>query len=167
MNLKFFLEGEEEAGSTHLKPMLEKYKTLLAADAWFFCDGPVHQSRQQQVLFGVRGVMGLEVTTYGPSRALHSGHYGNWAPNPGMLLTEIIASIRDSDGKILIDNFYDDVVTPTPSESAAARAVPPVDEELRRSLLLGASEARTRRWLSGSWCQHSTCTASRSDRSEA
>ena len=142
VNLKFFLEGEEEAGSTHLKPMLEKYKTLLAADAWFFCDGPVHQSRQQQVLFGVRGVMGLEVTTYGPSRALHSGHYGNWAPNPGMLLTEIIASIRDSDGKILIDNFYDDVVTPTPSEFAAARAVPPVDEELRRSLLLGASEAK-------------------------
>jgi len=142
VNLKFFIEGEEEAGSTHLKPMLQKYKALLAADAWFFCDGPVHQSRQQQVLFGVRGVMGLEATVYGPSRALHSGHYGNWAPNPGMLLTELIASMRDSDGKILIDHFYDDVVAPTASEVAAARAVPPVDDELRRSLLLGASEAK-------------------------
>jgi acetylornithine deacetylase/succinyl-diaminopimelate desuccinylase-like protein len=141
VNLKFFLEGEEEAGSTHLKPLLERYKTLLAADAWMFCDGPVHQSRQMQVLFGVRGVMGVGLTVYGPSRALHSGHYGNWAPNPGMLLTELVASLRDVDGRILIDHFMDDVVPPTPTELAAARAVPPVDEELRRSLLINRTEA--------------------------
>ena len=142
VNLKFFIEGEEEAGSTHLTPLLQKYKTLLAADAWFICDGPVHQSRQQQVLFGVRGTMGLEATIYGPSKALHSGHYGNWAPNPGILLTELIASLRDADGKILVDHFYDDVAAPTASELAAARAVPRVDDELRRSLLLGGSEAK-------------------------
>lgn len=141
VNLKFLLEGEEEAGSTHLKPMLAKHKALLAADAWFICDGPVHQSRQLQVLFGVRGVMGLNATVYGPSRALHSGHYGNWVPNPGMLLTEMIASMRNADGKILIDHFYDDIAAPTASELAAARAVPSVDDDLRRSLLLGASEA--------------------------
>lgn len=142
VNLKFFLEGEEEAGSAHLTPILQKHKALLAADAWFICDGPVHQSRQAQLLFGVRGVMGLNATVYGPSRALHSGHYGNWAPNPGMLITEMIASMRDADGKILIDRFYDDIVPPTPSELVAARAAPKVDEELRRSLLLGASEAK-------------------------
>jgi len=142
VNVKFFFEGEEEAGSPHLKPLLERYKALLAADVWFFGDGPVHQSRQMQVPFGVRGVMGLEATVYGPSRALHSGHYGNWAPNPGMLIVELVASMRDSDGKILIDHFYDDVVPPTPSELAAARAVPPVEDELRRSLLLAGSEAR-------------------------
>ena len=141
VNLKFYLEGEEEAGSTHLKAMLERYKTLLAADAWMFCDGPVHQSRQMQVLFGVRGVMGVGLTVYGPARALHSGHYGNWAPNPGMLLTELVASLRDTDGRILIDHFMDDVVPPTPTEITAARAVPPVDEDLRRSLLLNRTEA--------------------------
>lgn len=141
VNIKIFLEGEEEAGSPHLKAMLERYKPLLAADVWFFGDGPVHQSRQMQILFGVRGVMGLNATVYGPSRALHSGHYGNWAPNPGMLLNEMIASMRDANGKILIDHFYDDVVAPTASEVAAARAVPQVDAELRKSLLLGASEA--------------------------
>jgi acetylornithine deacetylase/succinyl-diaminopimelate desuccinylase-like protein len=81
VNLKFFFEGEEEAGSPHVRTVLERNAELLRADAWLFADGPVHQSRRPQVVFGVRGVMGLEVTTYGPSRALHSGHYGNWAPN--------------------------------------------------------------------------------------
>jgi acetylornithine deacetylase/succinyl-diaminopimelate desuccinylase-like protein len=141
VNLKFFFEGEEEAGSTHLKPVLEQNAALLAADVWLFCDGPVHQSRQMQVVFGARGVMGLEMTIYGPARALHSGHYGNWAPNPGALLADLIASMRDADGRILVAHYLDDVVAPTASERAAVRALPPIDDELRRSLLLGATEA--------------------------
>ncbi len=141
VNVKFFFEGEEEAGSAHLRALLERNKALLAADAWFFCDGPVHASRQLQVVFGVRGVMGLEATVYGPSRALHSGHYGNWAPNPGVLIAELVTSLRDADGRILVDHFYDDVPGPTAAELAAARALPPVEAELKRSLLLGATEA--------------------------
>ncbi len=81
-NLKFFFEGEEEAGSEHAHDMLTRHRDLLAADLWIFGDGPVHQSGRRQVVLGVRGSMGLELTTYGPARALHSGHYGNWAPNP-------------------------------------------------------------------------------------
>ncbi|HEY6391208.1 MAG TPA: hypothetical protein VIX89_08025, partial [Bryobacteraceae bacterium] len=104
-------------------------------------DGPVHQSRKQLLSFGVRGVTGLEITTYGPASALHSGHYGNWAPNPGMLMVELLASLRDSDGRILIDHFMDDVVPPTPTELAAIRALPPVDHALRRRLLIARSEA--------------------------
>ena len=142
VNLKFFFEGEEEAGSENIRPMLDRNRALLAADVWLFCDGPVHQSREAQIVFGVRGVMGLEATVYGPARALHSGHYGNWAPNPGMLLTEFIASLRDSDGRILVNRFHDDVVPPTASELAVVRALPPVEDALRRSLLLGATEAR-------------------------
>ncbi|HLA90046.1 MAG TPA: M20/M25/M40 family metallo-hydrolase [Gemmatimonadaceae bacterium] len=141
VNLKFFFEGEEEAGSEHLRPLLERNARLLAADVWLFCDGPVHQSRKMQVVFGARGVMGLEMTVYGPSRALHSGHYGNWAPNPGALLAELIASMRDGDGNILIERFLDDVVPPTTAERAAVRALPPTDDALRRSLLIGGSEA--------------------------
>ena len=80
VNLKLFFEGEEEAGSGHLEPLLVRNANLLRADAWLFGDGPVHQSRRQQVVFGVRGVTGAEITLYGPSHALHSGHYGNWAP---------------------------------------------------------------------------------------
>lgn len=141
VNLKFFFEGEEEAGSTHLRRMLEKHADLLRADAWVFCDGPVHQSGRQQVVFGARGVMGLELTTYGPARALHSGHYGNWAPNPAALMANLIASMRDDDGKITIANFYDDVRPISAAERTALGAVPPIDTTLRKALTMGATEA--------------------------
>jgi len=141
INLKFFFEGEEEAGSAHLEELLQRNATLLKADAWLFCDGPSHASRQLQVVFGVRGVMGLELTVYGPARALHSGHYGNWAPNPGMLLADLVTSMRDVDGRILVKNFYDDVVPPTAAEMAAVRALPRVDSALKSELLLGGTEA--------------------------
>jgi acetylornithine deacetylase/succinyl-diaminopimelate desuccinylase-like protein len=141
VNLKFFFEGEEEAGSTHLKSMLEKHATLLRADAWVFCDGPVHQSGLQQVVFGARGVMGLELTTYGPSRALHSGHYGNWAPNPAVLMANLIASMRTDDGRITIAGYNDDIRPISAAERAALGAMPRIDTTLRKSLALGATEA--------------------------
>jgi acetylornithine deacetylase/succinyl-diaminopimelate desuccinylase-like protein len=141
VNLKFFFEGEEEAGSTHLRRLLEQHADLLRADAWVFCDGPVHQSGRQQVVFGARGVMGLELTTYGPSRALHSGHYGNWAPNPAVLMASLIASMRDDDGRITIAGFSDDVRPISAAERAALGAVPPIDTTLRRALAMGATEA--------------------------
>jgi acetylornithine deacetylase/succinyl-diaminopimelate desuccinylase-like protein len=74
-NLKFFFEGEEEAGSTHLNEILEKYKSLLQSDLWIICDGPVHQTGKKQIVFGVRGDAHLDLTVYGSKRPLHSGHY--------------------------------------------------------------------------------------------
>ncbi len=91
INLKFFFEGEEEAGSEHLGEMLRRHASLLEADLWLFGDGPVHQSRRPKINFGVRGVMGVDLTVYGPIRPLHSGHYGNWAPNPNVMLAHLIA----------------------------------------------------------------------------
>ena len=140
VNLKFFLEGEEEAGSEHLQAMLETHRELLAADLWLLCDGPVHQTRRPQVYFGVRGVMGVELTLYGPARALHSGHYGNWAPNPAVELAHLVASLRDTDGRILIAGFADDVRPPTAAEREALRSVPPVEDELKAALALGRVE---------------------------
>ena len=141
VNLKFYFEGEEEAGSDHLREALTRHKELLGADVWIFGDGPVHQSRKQQVSFGVRGVMGVELTTYGPARALHSGHYGNWAPNPLVAMSRLIASLRDDDGRILIDGFYDDVQAPTAAERAAIVAAPSADSALRAELQLARTEA--------------------------
>jgi acetylornithine deacetylase/succinyl-diaminopimelate desuccinylase-like protein len=141
VNLKFFFEGEEEAGSSHLRGMLETHADLLRADAWVFCDGPVHQSGRQQVVFGARGVMGLELTTYGPLRALHSGHYGNWAPNPAVLMATLIASMRDDDGRITIAGYSDDVRPISAAERSALGALPMIDTTLRRTLQLGAAEA--------------------------
>jgi acetylornithine deacetylase/succinyl-diaminopimelate desuccinylase-like protein len=141
VNLKLFFEGEEEAGSGHLESILEKNAALLRADAWLFGDGPVHQSRRQQVVFGVRGVTGAEITLYGPSHALHSGHYGNWAPNPVAMLANLIASMRNDDGRILIPHFYDDVTPITPAERRALASIPSVDSAMRAETLLGATEA--------------------------
>jgi len=77
----------------------------LRADAWILCDGPVHQSRRPLLYFGARGVTNVELTVYGPIRALHSGHYGNWAPNPIVTLTHLIDSMRDTEARILIEHF--------------------------------------------------------------
>jgi acetylornithine deacetylase/succinyl-diaminopimelate desuccinylase-like protein len=141
VNLKVFFEGEEEAGSGHLRQILETYASQLASDGWLFCDGPVHQSGRQQLAFGMRGVTGFELTVYGPTRALHSGHYGNWAPNPGVLLANLVASMRDDDGRIKIAGYYDDVRPITPAERRAIAALPPYDATLRKVLGLARTEA--------------------------
>ncbi len=141
VNLKLFFEGEEEAGSGHLESLLTRNAALLHADAWLFGDGPVHQSRRQQVVFGVRGVTGAEITLYGPSHALHSGHYGNWAPNPVTMLANLVASMRNDDGRILIAHWYDDVLPISPVERRALANIPSVDSAMRAETQLGATEA--------------------------
>jgi acetylornithine deacetylase/succinyl-diaminopimelate desuccinylase-like protein len=139
-NIKFFFEGEEEAGSPHLSEILRRYASLLKADLWFICDGPVHQSGRQQVFFGARGVTGLEITVLGAVRELHSGHYGGWAPNPAVMLSHLLASMRDEDGKNKIAGLTDDVPPLTPAEQKAMGATPSVDDALRRELGLRRTE---------------------------
>ena len=141
VNLKVFFEGEEEAGSEHLRQILQTYASTLAGDAWLFCDGPVHPSGREELVFGQRGVTGLELTVYGPTRALHSGHYGNWAPNPAALISNLIASMRDDDGRIKIAGYYDDVRPITPAERKAIAALPEYDATLRKALGLAHTEA--------------------------
>ena len=141
VNLKLFFEGEEEAGSPHLASVLASHRELLRADAWLLCDGPVHQSRRMQVVFGARGVTDVEITVYGPSRSVHSGHYGNWVPNPAVALAHLVSGLRDPDGRIAIAGFYDDVRAVTPAERTALAAVPDVDAAIRQDLALAATEA--------------------------
>lgn len=134
VNLKFFFEGEEEAGSSHLAEILEANRELLKADAWIISDGPVHQSGRKQVVFGVRGVTSVDITVYGAKRPLHSGHYGNWAPNPAMLLSQLLASMKDGDGRVTIKGFYDDVEPLGEVEKRAIAAAPQYDDELKTQL---------------------------------
>ena len=131
VNLKFFFEGEEEAGSPNLERILADNKALFAADIWLFCDGPVHQNRQQQITFGSRGVVGLNLTVYGARRELHSGHYGNWAPNPAMLLAQLLATMKDSTGRVLIKDFYEGIVPLNEAEKRAIAEAPNFDAQLR------------------------------------
>ena len=133
-NIKFFFEGEEEAGSPHLHEVFEKYRALLKSDLWINCDGPVHQSGKKVVSFGVRGDAHVEITVYGPERPLHSGHYGNWAPNPALMLAKLLASMKDDNGRVTIKGFYDDVTPLTKEEKIAIAGIPPVDAQMKDEL---------------------------------
>jgi acetylornithine deacetylase/succinyl-diaminopimelate desuccinylase-like protein len=90
--------------------------------------------------FGVRGMVGMEVTVYGATRALHSGHYGNWAQNPAMMLAELLASMKDEDGRVVVDGFYRTVEPLGAEERAAVQAMPAYDDQLKRELGLARSE---------------------------
>ena len=144
-NIKFVLEGEEEAGSPHLADVLRRYKDLLGSDVWLICDGPVHQSRRQQIVFGARGVTEMALTVYGPAHELHSGHYGNWAPNPAMMLARLLASMKDDDGRVTIEHFYDGIDPLTETEKRAIAEAPEVDRDLMRELALGRTEGGGRK----------------------
>ena len=140
VNLKVIFEGEEEAGSTNLQRTLELHKNLLGADLLITADGPVHQSGRPLVFFGNRGDIGIDVTVYGPVRALHSGHYGNWAPNPAMELSRLLASMKDADGHVLIEGYYDDVAPLGEVEKKALAEMPENDADLQRKLGIAKPE---------------------------
>lgn len=139
-NLKFFFEGEEEAGSTHLNEILEKHKSLLRSDLWVIADGPIHQSGRKQVVFGVRGDTHLDLTVYASKRPLHSGQYGNWAPNPAMMLARLLTTMKDENGRVTINGFYDDVIALSQAERKALEEVPSVDEKMKNELGISAVE---------------------------
>jgi len=140
INLKVVFEGEEEAGSTNLQRTLELHKNLLGADLLITADGPVHQSGRPLVFFGNRGDVGLDVTVYGPVRALHSGHYGNWAPNPAMELSQLLALMKDADGHVLIHGYYDDVIPLSEAEKKALAEMPDNDADLEHELGIAKPE---------------------------
>ncbi|HLK62562.1 MAG TPA: M20/M25/M40 family metallo-hydrolase [Bryobacteraceae bacterium] len=144
-NLKFVFEGEEEAGSPHLASIIAKYKDLLASDVWLICDGPVHQSRRQQIVFGARGITTIDITLYGPNHELHSGHYGNWAPNPAMMLARLLASMKADDGRVTIEHFYDGIEPLSPTETRAVAEAPDVETGLKSELWLGRTEGGGRK----------------------
>lgn len=134
VNLKVILDGEEEAGSPNLERTLLLHRNLLDADVLITGDGPVHQSGRPLVFFGNRGVLGFGITVYGAIRALHSGHYGNWAPNPALELSRLLASMKDETGHVVIPGFYDDVVPLSPVEQKALEAMPDNDTQLAKDL---------------------------------
>ncbi|UCC73770.1 MAG: M20/M25/M40 family metallo-hydrolase [Gemmatimonadota bacterium] len=145
-NLKFIFEGDEEAGSPNLGNVVREYRDLLAADLAIVADGPTDPSGLPTMKFGARGIVSAEITVYGPLRPLHSGHYGNWAPNPAMRLAQLLASMKDpQSGRVLVDGFYDDVVELTELERAAIAAAPNDDADRMHAFAIAEPEAQGRR----------------------
>jgi acetylornithine deacetylase/succinyl-diaminopimelate desuccinylase-like protein len=132
-NIKVILDGEEEAGSPSLVPAIERYRDRFAADLLLIFDGPLHQSDRPTVVFGGRGIMTLDLTVFGARVPLHSGHYGNWAPNPAMQLAQLLASMKDADGRVVVEGFYDGIDF-TPDDQRVLDDVPDDLDDLKRRL---------------------------------
>jgi acetylornithine deacetylase/succinyl-diaminopimelate desuccinylase-like protein len=111
-DIRVILDGEEEAGSPNLAPAIQRYRELLEADLMLIIDGPRHQSDAPTMRFGARGITTLRLITYGPIRPQHSGHFGNWAPNPARRLVHLLASMTDEWGRVTIPGFYDGIEIP-------------------------------------------------------
>ena len=108
-NIKVILDGEEEKSSKPLPKAVRQYRELLEADFLVIADGPMHASGQPTVVYGCRGITTLTLTTYGPIKPQHSGHYGNYAPNPGFQLAQLLASMKDAEGRVSIPGYYDGI----------------------------------------------------------
>ncbi len=149
VNVKFFFEGEEEFGSPHLGELLELHGGRLQSDLWIICDGPRPASGRKSVVFGVRGDVNMELTAYGAKRPLHSGNYGNWAPNPADGLVALLASMKDENGRVKIKGFYDDYVMFSESERIAIKDAAGSDETMLKELGLKSPEVPGRSLLEG------------------
>src|SRR5581483_4302679 len=123
-NVRVVMEGEEEAGSPNLAAAVQKYADRIRGDALLLVDGPRHPSDRPTLNFGARGIMNAVVTVYGAAHDLHSGNYGNWAPNPALQLARLLASMKDDAGRVTIDGFYDDVAPLTAEETQAIADIP-------------------------------------------
>jgi acetylornithine deacetylase/succinyl-diaminopimelate desuccinylase-like protein len=134
INVKLILEGEEEAGSPHLDDFVRSHRDLLACDLVITSDGGIDPSGRPLVSFGVRGMLSLELEARGAAMDLHSGRFGNLAPDPAMQLIDLLASMRGPNGRITIDGFYDDVRAPTQGELELAASVPFDPDEFAKEL---------------------------------
>lgn len=108
-HVKVIVDTEEEMGSPRLPAAVEHHRDLLAADMLVIFDGPPHVSGRPTLTFGARGIATATLTTYGPLAPQHSGHYGNYLPNPVFHLSRLLASAKDAEGRVTIPGWYDGV----------------------------------------------------------
>jgi len=140
-NIKLFFDGEEESSSPNMKTYLEKYHTLFDdITLWLLCDGPVFQTGDPSLKFGGRGVTDMELTVYGASRPLHSGHYGNYVPDPGFMLAQLLASMKDQKGNVTIEGYYDSVEPVSAFEREQLKKVPNIEAYLKDDLEIDFTE---------------------------
>jgi acetylornithine deacetylase/succinyl-diaminopimelate desuccinylase-like protein len=140
INVKVLLDGEEEKGSPTIGEVAKAHRELLRADAILIHDGPMHASNQPTIIFGNRGNTVVQLTVHGPKGNLHSGHYGNYVPNPAQRLAALLASMKDDDGRVTIRGYYDSVKL-TDAERKIMADVPDDEAELRRRLGIAKPEA--------------------------
>ncbi|WP_350287784.1 M20/M25/M40 family metallo-hydrolase [uncultured Croceitalea sp.] len=138
-NLKVILDGEEEKGSKPLPMAIKQYRELLEADFLVINDGPMHSSEKPTVVYGCRGITTLSLTTYGPAKPQHSGHYGNYAPNPGFQLAQLLATMKDTEGRVTIKGYYDGIALDGATQEIL-QSVPDSDAAITQKLQFKSAE---------------------------
>ena len=139
INVKVLLDPEEEMSSPSLAGMIERDRAAFAADALVILDGPQHDSGRSTIVFGNRGITQATLTVFGPRAPLHSGHFGNYAPNPAMRLARLLASMKDDNGRVLVKGYYDGVSLSS-AERASLAAVGDDEAALRKRIGIARAE---------------------------
>jgi acetylornithine deacetylase/succinyl-diaminopimelate desuccinylase-like protein len=134
VNVKFCIEGEEEIGSVHLPALLEQYAEKFRCDVIVISDTPMLGPDKPSVCYGLRGLTGLQVDVKGANSDLHSGLYGGAVQNAIHALVQLLASLRDETGKVLVEGFYDDVLPLSDEERQAIASLNFDEEQLRKEL---------------------------------
>jgi acetylornithine deacetylase/succinyl-diaminopimelate desuccinylase-like protein len=124
VNVKFFLEGQEEIGSPQLPSFIAKHRDLLACDLVLSSDGGQYSEDQPSLMLSAKGLAAVQIDVRGPKGDLHSGLYGGAVPNPIHALVALLASLRSPEGKILVEGFYDSVLPLSDADRAAIAAIP-------------------------------------------
>lgn len=127
VNMKVCIEGEEEVGSPNLYPLLKEHSDRFDADLTVISDSGMVENDQPTILYGVKGLTGLEINVKGPNRDLHSGIYGGSVRNPIQALTHILTTMKDSNEVVTVKGFYDDVEPLAEEERAQIKNLPSED----------------------------------------
>ncbi len=106
VNIKVILDSEEEKGSPSIGKVMQAHRDLLACDGMIIHDGPMHATNRPTLIFGNRGAAKAKITVFGPKAPLHSGHYGNYVPNPALRLASLLGSMKDDSGRVTIPGYY-------------------------------------------------------------
>ncbi len=140
MNVKVLLDSEEEKNSPNMVVVAKANRDLLNADALVINDGPLHESGSPTIMFGNRGNAQARLTVYGPKMPLHSGHYGNYAPNPAERLAALLASMKDGEGRVTVKGYYDGVRL-TDADRKVLAEVPDDEKAIMKRIGIAKHEA--------------------------
>src|SRR5471032_1076829 len=133
-DLTFVIEGEEEVGSANLAKFLKSNRSELNCDAVVVSDTGMPGPKHPALTYSLRGIIAFEITLHGPARDLHSGGFGGSVDNPAMTLSQLLAQLRDKNGRITIPGFYDDVAPLSAYERKEYARLPGSDAELQKMI---------------------------------
>jgi acetylornithine deacetylase/succinyl-diaminopimelate desuccinylase-like protein len=134
VNIKFFIEGEEEVGSLHLDDFVRDHKQDLAADVVVISDSPMFDRGIPSICYGLRGLAYFQIDLRGTKSDLHSGSFGGAVANPAYVLATVLAQMKDRSGRIKIPGFYDDVRPLSEEERAEWKKLPFNETKYRKEL---------------------------------